>query len=87
MQCVTTSGNVTYLLSILTNQTEIEIENQLMRGITPWALAETYGKREEFQAVLCESIQQSLDDMVREGAISLEQAEAFMEAYEKSYVA
>ncbi|MEG2380236.1 MAG: hypothetical protein RSB38_00910 [Oscillospiraceae bacterium] len=70
MTCGIDSGNVSCLLSVLTGVTEAKIEKLLMSGITPWALADSFGKLNEFKDIIDGTIEMQLDNMVHEGTIT-----------------
>lgn len=81
MTCAVDSGNVTCLLSILTNQQPQEIEELLMSGITPWALAESFGKLDEFSAIVIGNIENQLSNMVTEGQVTRPMADQILSHY------
>ena len=81
----TESGGVVPLLAELSNSPEMEIEQMLQTGITPWILAQRLNVLGKFRDALLERLFSQLQTMVENNQITQQHADDMI-AYFETYV-
>lgn len=74
MLCDVESGNITLLLSLITNAEESSIEKLLMNGVMPGEVAKFYGKYDEYKAFLKSNIAAQLQVLIENHELSNKEA-------------
>ncbi len=81
MLCEVGSGNVVLLISLITGAPQSDIEDMIMCGISPWAVADYFGKLDEFQSILYNNMEESLTALVESGEMTEQMADIYRQQF------
>lgn len=80
------SGNITSLLASVIDKDESDVEEMLITGVSPWKIAEEYGKFSELKDLVFENTLSYIDAMLESGKITQSDADDIISDFENAFL-